>query len=423
MKNTVAVILAAGEGTRMKTAKAKSLHVVAGQPLLRHVLNAVRDAGVERICVVVGHKKDEVKNEFNGDVEFVIQKEQLGTGDAVKKAVPFLKKEKSADQVLVLSGDAPLIRPESVKSLVEEQRAEEAKCTVLTGMLSDPTGYGRVIRNSHGYVEKVVEEKDANLEEKSVLEVNSGTYCFEKQALVKGIGQIGSENAQQEYYLPDLMQLYAQEGEKVCAVKTGDADEILGINSRLELARAEKAFQRRINLRHMENGVTLVDPETIYIDSRVTIEPDTIIYPFTVIDGEVRIGKNCKIGPFTHLRTGVLMEESSEVGNFTEMKKSKLGKKSKAKHLTYLGDAVIGTGVNVGAGTITANYDGKAKYATIIEDGAFIGSNCTLVAPVKVGSKAITGAGSVVTKGHDVAAGEIVVGVPAKPIKQKTVKQ
>jgi len=419
MKNTVAVILAAGEGTRMKTAIAKSLHKVAGQFILAHVINAVKQAGISRICVVVGHKKEEVKNEFDGDVEFVVQKELLGTGDAVKKAFPFLKREKEADQVLVLSGDAPLIRKVSLINMIEDQRKENSFCTVLTGQLTDPTGYGRVIRNTDDSLAKIVEEKDASLEEKEASEVNSGAYCFEKKALLKGLEKLQQQNAQKEFYLPDLVRIFVEEGLRVGAVRTEDSSEILGINSREELALAEKAFQKRINKTHMDNGVTLLDPESIFIDSRVTIAPDTIIYPFTVIEGKVDIKKNCRIGPFTHLREGTLMEEASEVGNFTEVKKSKIGKKTKAKHLSYLGDAVIGENVNVGAGTIIANYDGIAKYATIIDDGAFIGSNCTIVAPVKIGKQAVTGAGSVVTKGHDVPSNTVVVGVPAKPIKQK----
>ncbi len=421
MKNTVAIILAAGEGLRLKTAKAKVLHKVAGQTLLAHVLNAVRKAGVEKICVVVGHKKEEVQKEFASDsaLEFVVQKELLGTGDAVKRVIPFLKKEKEADQVLVLCGDAPLIRAESIEDLIERQREEKGAASVLTGILKEPKSYGRVIRRSDGSLQKIVEEKDASPQEKEVQEINSGAYCFEKSALISGLDKLDTRNAQKEYYLPDLVRIFIEEKKRVDAVVTEDVTEVLGVNSRLDLAAAEKGFQRRINRFHMENGVTLIDPETIFIDSRATIEPDTIIYPFTYIEGEVKIKRGCHIGPFTQLRTGTLLEEEAEIGNFTEVKKSKIGKKTKAKHLSYIGDAVIGAKVNIGAGTITANYDGKAKYVTLIEDGAFIGSNCTLVAPVKIGKEAVTGAGSVVTKGHNVADHEVVVGVPARPIQKK----
>lgn len=420
MEKTVAVILAAGEGTRLKSAKAKALHKVAGQSLLAHVVAAVRKAGVKQICVVVGHKKEDVKKEFvNEDVEFVVQKELLGTGDAVKKTVSFLKKQKEADQVLVLCGDAPLIRSESIESMIQSQREQGGAATVLTGVLQDPDSYGRVVRGPERSLIKIVEHKDATEEEKQIQEINSGAYCFEKSALVSGLDKLHQQNAQKEYYLPELIRVFVEEGSRVDAVVTEEVSEVLGVNSRMDLALAEKAFQKRINLFHMENGVTLMDPETIYIDSRVTIEPDTIIYPFTYIEGEVKIKKNCRIGPFTQLRSGTLMEDEAEVGNFTEVKKSKIGKKTKAKHLSYIGDTMIGEKVNIGAGTITANYDGKAKYVTIIEDGAFIGSNCTIVAPVKIGKQAITGAGSVVTKGHDVAENEVVIGVPAKPIKKK----
>ncbi len=420
MKNTVAVILAAGEGTRLKSAKAKVLHKAAGQTLLAHVVNAVRRAGVEKICAVVGHKKEEVKKEFaNEEIEFVFQKELLGTGDAVKRTVSYLKKEKEIDQVLVLCGDAPLIRSESIEDMIQSQRENESACTVLTGILDNPASYGRIIRSSDGSIEKIVEYKDATEKEQAVQEINSGAYCFDKNALIKGLNQLSQENAQKEYYLPDLIKVFVQEGARVDGVTVNDVSEVLGINSRMDLALAEKAFQKRINLFHMENGVTLMDPDTIYIDSRVTIEPDTIIYPFTYIEGEVKIKKNCHVGPFTQLRQGTLLEDGAEIGNFTEVKKSKVGKNTKAKHLSYIGDTVIGDKVNIGAGTITANYDGKAKYVTIIEDGAFIGSNCTIVAPVKVGKNATTGAGSVVTKGHDVPDNGVVIGVPAKLIKKK----
>lgn len=414
--------MAAGEGTRMKSVKAKVLHHVCNQPILTYVIAALKEAGVERICAVVGHKLDEVKKEFGDAVEYAVQKQLLGTGDAVKQALPFLEKEKEAEHVLVVSGDAPLIKSETLRQMMEKHATEKLACTMLTGVLKDPTGYGRVIRKGSGDVSKIIEEKDASIYEKVVEEVNSGTYCFEKKALLQHLEKLGRSNAQKEYYLPDLIGIFAAEGLKVDTLKTEDTDEILGINSRRDLAKVEKAFQRRINLSHMENGVTLEDPETIFIDPRVTIGADTVIHPFTVIEGTVQIGRFCQIGPFTHLRPGTILEDEAEIGNFTEVKKSKIGKKTKAKHLSYLGDAVIGAGVNVGAGTITANYDGKAKYVTVIEDGAFIGSNCTLVAPVKVGKRAYTGAGSVVTRGHDVPDDTVVVGVPARPLKKEKKK-
>lgn len=422
MNKTVGVILAAGEGTRMKSVKAKVLHHVCNQPILTYVIAALKEAGIERICAVVGHQQDDVKKVFGNAVEYAVQKQLLGTGDAVKQALPFLEKEKEAEHVLVLSGDAPLIKSETLRQMLEKHVSEKLACTMLTGVLKDPTGYGRVIRKGSGDVSKIIEEKDASIYEKVVEEVNSGTYCFEKKALVAHIEKLGRTNAQKEYYLPDLIGIFASEGLKVDTLKTEDTDEILGINSRRDLAKVEKAFQRRINLVHMENGVTLEDPETIFIDPRVTIGADTVIHPFTVIEGAVEIGRFCEIGPFTHLRPGTILEDEAEIGNFTEVKKSKIGKKTKAKHLSYLGDAVIGAGVNVGAGTITANYDGKAKYVTVIEDGAFIGSNCTLVAPVKVGKRAYTGAGSVVTRGHDVPDDTVVVGVPARPLKKEKKK-
>lgn len=407
----------------MKSTRPKVLHEVAGQPILAYVIAALKGAGIDRICAVVGHRKEEVRQHFGETIEYVVQKELLGTGDAVKQALPFLEKQRTAEQIFVLSGDAPLIQSETLQQMSELQAKEKLACVVLTGVLKDPTGYGRVIRKGSGSVSKIVEEKDASIYEKVVEEVNSGTYCFETKALVEHLEKLSRNNAQKEYYLPDLVAIFANEGLKVDTLKTEQTDEILGINSRRDLARVEKAFQHRINLKHMENGVTLVDPESIFIDSRVTIGADTLIHPFTVIEGPAQIGKECEIGPFTHIRPGSAMKDQSEVGNFTELKKTKLGKGTKAKHLSYLGDAVIGAKVNIGAGTITANYDGKAKYVTVIEDGAFIGSNCTLVAPVKVGKNAYTGAGSVVTKGHDVPPGAVVVGVPAHILRQEEKKK
>lgn len=412
------MILAAGEGKRMKSSIPKVLHRVAGKPILKHVTDAAIGAGVSRLVVVVASEHQEMEALVGGKgVEFVVQKERLGTGHAMQQAQKALKDFKG--DVVVLCGDAPLIRPQTIASLIQQHREEENICTVLTAKIRDPKDYGRIVRNAVGSVIRIVEEKEANTQERAIKEVNSGAYCLKAPDVFDALAKIRKKSQLAEYALTDVVAILVEKSEPVGGCVAGDSDEIIGINSRAALAQAEKILQRRIAAQHMENGVTIIDPANTYIGWDVEIGQDSVIEPFTVIEGKVRIGKGCVVGPFAHLRDGTVLEDSSEIGNFVEVKKSSIGSFSKAKHLTYLGDTTLGRKVNIGAGTITANYDGKDKHATWIGDGASIGSNTTLVAPVRVGDRAVTGAGSVITRRQDVPAGAVVVGVPARLLEKK----
>ncbi|MEJ2744631.1 MAG: NTP transferase domain-containing protein [bacterium] len=417
MNKLACVILAAGEGTRMKSSYAKVAHLLAGKPLIRYVVEAAKSLDPERVVVIVGHDAERVKKAAGDGVEFVEQREQNGTGHAVMQTKACFTDWEG--DILVLSGDVPLITAETLRRLVDAHGNGAAACTLLTALLKDPSGYGRIIRRASGKLLKIVEEEDASLFEKAVEEINAGIYIFNADSLFKAVEGLSPENRQQEFYLTDVVGILVGDGMQVEAAQADDAGEVLGINDRDELARAEKILQRKIQKTHMLNGVTIVDPANTYIEATVRIGRDTIIYPFTVIEGEVRIGADCRIGPFSHIRGVSRLEDGAEIGNFVEVKTSLIGGGTKAKHLSYLGDAEIGKDANIGAGTITANYDGKAKHKTVIDDRAFIGSGTTLVAPVKVGKGAITGAGSVVLKGRDVPDGSVVMGIPAEEKKGK----
>lgn len=417
MKGLACIILAAGEGTRMKSAYAKVTHKLAGKPMILYVVEAARVLSPEKIVVVVGHDGERVESIVGEGVVFAEQAEQLGTGHAISQTRSLFSNYEGS--VLLLSGDVPLIRVETLEKLAETHTKTGADCTMLTAVLKDPTGYGRVVRRASGKIHKIVEEEDASLFEKAVEEINSGIYCFSSGPLFKAIEKLSPENRQTEFYLTDVISILADAGKRIESVEAEDPFEVLGINSRLDLARVEEILQRRIQSRHMLNGVTIVSPANTYVDETVTIGRDTIIYPFTVIEGNIRIGKDCRIGPFSHLRADSILKDKAEVGNFVEVKKAVIGEGTKAKHLSYLGDTTIGKEANIGAGSITANYDGKAKYKTEIGDGAFIGSGTTLVAPVKIGKGAVTGAGSVILKGRDVPDGCTAVGIPARQLKKK----
>ncbi len=424
-----AVILAAGKGTRMKSDLPKVLHKVCGVPMVCHVLKAAREAGSDRIVLVAGFGGELVEQEIKGQAEVVFQHDQLGTAHALLQAAPALRE--FAGDILVLCGDTPLVSAGTLKRLVTAHRESDAWATVLTAAPGDPTGYGRVIRNGDGKVARIVEHKDAAPEDLAVGEINTGIYCFKSRGLFNALALLKAENVQGEYYLPDIIGQYAGEGKAVAAVPGADPVEIMGINDRAQLAEAQAAMRRRINRYFMLSGVTMVDPSTAYIDAGVTIGPDTVIYPNTIIQGETAVGRGCSIGPFTQLvsarlgdnvtvrqsviedsdiggnciigpysyvRPGCVLEGQVKVGDFVELKKVKIGYGTKVPHLSYVGDAVLGRNVNVGAGTITCNYDGEKKWTTIIDDNAFIGSNTNLVAPVRVGSGAVVGAGSTITK-------------------------
>ncbi len=428
-KNTTAVILAAGKGTRMRSKLPKVLHKVAGKAMLTYIIEAVENAGIQDIVVVVGHNADDVKNILSPNIKTALQSEQLGTGHAVMQAEQVISLK--SNKVLVLNGDTPLLKSDTIINLINLHQEKNGYCTILSADLEDPHGYGRIIRNNEGNVEKIVEEKDAIEQERKVKEINTGTYCFDKQYLFEVLKDITPDNAQGEYYLTDVILEFNIRNLGVYSYIAEDLQEIKGINNRVHLAEAEKEMRRRKNLLVMESGVTLIDPETTYIDNQVEIGPDTIIYPFTFLEEEVTIGagceigpsttlkntsvgedtkisrsvavdssigSNCNIGPFSYLRPGTLLHQNVKIGDFVEIKKSSLDDNSKVPHLSYIGDSTIEKNVNVGAGTITCNYDGKNKWPTIIEEGAFVGSNTNLVAPVKVGKNSITGAGSTITK-------------------------
>lgn len=447
------LILAAGLGTRMRSRTAKVLHRLGGRPLIAHVCHKATALDPNHIYVIVGHQAEQVEEAVRdelgaGGAIFLTQTEQRGTGDAVMVARDSLADANST--VLVLSGDVPFVRAETLAALIQQHRMHRgrgAACTLLTVKLDEPAGYGRILRDSEGRFERIVEQKDATAAEKQINEINAGIYCFETRSLFRALEKVKPENAQGEYYLTDVPGILRAEGEDVSIFLHTDAREVSGINTRAELAEFENILRRRTLRRLMlDSGVTFIDPSHTYVSPEAQIGRDTVIYPDVHIEGETVIGDdceirsgtrisgarignnvtikdhsviidssvadNCSVGPFAHLRMNARMEEGASVGNFVEMKKSRLGRKSKSMHLTYLGDATIGERTNIGAGTITCNYDGKNKHETIIEDNVKIGSDTMLVAPVRVGSHSVTGAGSVVTK--DVPPDTLVAGVPAK---------
>jgi bifunctional UDP-N-acetylglucosamine pyrophosphorylase/glucosamine-1-phosphate N-acetyltransferase len=441
------LILAAGLGTRMKSARAKVLHEIGGLPLITYVCRTAQSLGPEKLYVVVGHQAPEVEsvvqNELGNLAEFVLQTEQRGTGHAVMAARVQLADRDSL--VLVLSGDVPLMRAETLLRFIENHKASRAASSILSVRLENPTGYGRIIRDDNDLFARIVEQKDSTIEEQKTREINSGIYCFDSRKLFSALERVNTSNKQGEYYLTDVPQILVADGEAVNVYLHGDAREVSGINTRAELAEFENLLRRNTIRRLMTDGVTFIDPSHAYVSPEAEVGADCIIYPNVSIEGKSRIGRNCEIrsgtritnsrladnvvvkdhcliidsevesncavGPFAHLRMNTRLEESSVVGNFVEVKKTRLGRGSKSMHLTYLGDATVGERTNIGAGTITCNYDGKNKNETIIEDDVKIGSDTMLVAPVRVGKGSVTAAGSVVTE--DVPPNTLVAGVPA----------
>ncbi len=424
-----AVILAAGKGTRMKSELPKVLHKICGRPMVSYVLKAVKGAGIERIVMVVGHRGELVAEAFQAEAAIVYQEPQLGTAHALLQAKGALAG--FGGHVLVLPGDTPLVTERTLLDILEAHRSAHAFATVLTACLEEPAGYGRVVRDSSGRVVKIVEQKDATADELAIKEVNTGIYCFSADGLFAYLDRIRPDNAQNEYYLTDLVEIYLQNNRPVAAYRAARPEEVLGINDRRQLAQAEALLRRRKTDELMLSGVTVIDPASTFVDQEVVVGRDSVIYPFTVIEGnsvigkncaigpgahlkDVRIGENvlvtnsvvvesvvedyCSIGPFAYIRPGCRLKRKVKIGDFVELKKTVVGENSKVPHLSYLGDTTVGADVNIGAGTITCNYDGVRKWPTYIGDGAFIGSNTNLVAPVEVGAGAVIGAGSTITK-------------------------
>ncbi len=429
----IAIILAAGEGSRMKSKVSKVLHNVCGKPILSYIVDAARVANLQRNIVVVGHSGEMVREYFK-DEDIIFKTQAIGadlpygTGYAVMQAVDEIEDDST---VVILYGDTPLIRSETIKGLMEYHKENDFKGTVLTARLSDLTGYGRIIRDKDGYISKIVEDKDANPEEKEIDEVNSGIYCFDGALLKNALSKITNDNVQNEYYVTDVIEILKRDGHKLGAYLIEDSVEINGVNSRAQLAFCEDIIRERINNYHMDNGVTLINPSNTYIENGVKIGRDTIIYPGVFLEGDTEIGEGClikqgtrienskvmssvtiessviedsfvdegtKIGPNAHLRPNSHIGKNIKIGNFVEIKNATMADGSKAGHLSYVGDADIGYNVNIGCGVVFVNYNGRDKFRTTIGDNAFIGSNSNLVAPVEVEDWGYIAAGSTITK-------------------------
>ncbi len=432
-----AVILAAGEGTRMKSDMPKVLHKALGKPLVNHVTDGATAAGVDDLIVVVGHGAEQVKAILPDHAHAVLQAEQLGTGHAVQMAEALIDPEAL---VLILCGDAPLLTPETLRTFMDFHQRQGNAATVLSARLLNPYGYGRILRDPQGHLLGIVEEKDATEEERTITEINAGTYCFTGKDLVEVLPRLSKENKQGEYYLTDTLALLREAGQGVGVHCLDNPEEIMAVNSRAQLAQVEAIFRQRINLAHMEAGVTLVHPENTYIGPNVVIGRDTIIEPGVILEGHTVIGENCiigqnsrltdttlargvsvthstlcettidedtNIGPYAYLRPGSIIGKRVRIGDFVEVKKSVIGDDSKAAHLTYIGDAEVGKNVNIGCGVVFVNYDGKKKSKTIVGDNAFVGSNCNLMAPVTVEPGAFVAAGSTIT--NDVPADALAI--------------
>jgi bifunctional UDP-N-acetylglucosamine pyrophosphorylase/glucosamine-1-phosphate N-acetyltransferase len=450
LEGIATIILAAGKGTRMKSEMVKVLHPIQGLPMLSYPVDlSLNGIQAEKTIVVVGYQADRIKEKFkNPQIQFVLQEEQLGTGHAALQAIPFLKT--FTGTALILCGDVPLVKADTLRSFIGAFSESNSILSVLTTVVEDPFGYGRILRSPEGWLEKIVEEKDAAEKERSIREINTGIYCVKVSFLIEGLGEIGKDNAQGEYYLTDLVEIAKKKGLRCSAHIVSDPVEVMGINTRVDLATASEVL-RQAKLRDlMLSGVTIVDPKTTYVDQTVEVGKDAILYPNCHLQGRTTIGDRCiiepnskvsdstigkdvtirsnsvitesnieegaSIGPFSHLRPLSEVKAKAKIGNFVEVKKSVIGRGSKANHLTYIGDSVVGEDVNIGAGTITCNYDGFEKHQTIIGDRVFVGSNVELVAPVKVGDGSSIGAGTTVTK--DIPEGALAI----SRTRQKNIK-
>ena len=435
MKNRYAIILAAGKGSRMKSSLYKVLHPVAGKPMVEHVLEQIEPLHPSDIVTVVGFGAEKVQEQLGDRSKYALQTEQLGTGHAVLATSDLLKDKEGT--TLVICGDTPLLTEETLTKLVNHHEQLNAKATILSAVAEDATGYGRIIRNEENLVEKIVEQKDASEAELAVKEFNTGTYCFDNQFLFNALAKVGNDNAQGEYYLPDVISILKQQGEVVTAYIMDSEEESMGVNDRMALAKANQLMKQRINKKHMRQGVSFIDPDNTYIESDVIIGADTLVEPGVMIKGQTIIGENCiirsnstiidstlgdfvevksstiqesvvgnhtDVGPYAHLRPKTVLKEHVHIGNFVEIKNASIDNGSKVGHLSYVGDATLGKDINTGCGTVFANYDGKSKHHINVGDHVFIGSGSILVAPLTIEDNSMTAAGSTITediKEHD----------------------
>ena len=436
------IVLCAGKGTRMKSEKAKVMHEIMGQPMSKYIYDIAKEISNQKPLFVVGYKKEQIEEYFKDNVDYIEQSVQMGTGHAIMITKDYINEE---DNVLILCGDTPLIKKETIKRLIDENSKKDA--VILTSIVDNPYGYGRIIKDNKGNFDKIVEEKDATNEQKNIQEINAGMYLVKGNLIKENIEKLTNDNSQKEYYLTDLFELLKKQNKDIATFLI-DKQEILGVNSRVQLEEARRIIQDRINLFHMENGVTLINPSSIYIENDVVIGRDTVIYPQNLIAGNTKIGENCiihsenkilnsiikddvvikssfiedsfidektTIGPYAHLRPKSKLGKKVKIGNFVEVKNSTMGTGSKASHLSYVGDSDIGNDVNIGCGVVFVNYDGKNKHRSIVKDNAFIGSNSNLVAPVVIEEKGYVATGSTVTE--DVPAGALCVARARQVIK------
>ncbi len=404
-QDIMAIVLAAGKGTRMKSEKSKLVHKIYGKELVKRVVEVARKSGVEDVVTVVGYKREQVQLVLGDTVKYAYQEEMLGTGHAVMQAEEYLKDKHG--KVVVLNGDVPILRPETIKKFIQKSIKHKECATVLTAIYNNPTGYGRIVRDIGGNITAIVEEKDATEDQKQIQEINAGIYCFDIQELLKALKKLEPNNAQSEYYLTDVVKIMNEEGLKTGAFIVEDNTEILGVNDKIQLELLTKVLRLRINQEHMRNGVTIEDIDNTYIYDDVEIGTDTVIHPNTTIKNDVVIGKDCEIGPNAYVREGCRLADKVKVGSFVELKKAIVGEGAKIPHLSYMGDCEIGAKTNVGCGTITCNYDGFNKSKTIIGEHCFIGSNVNLVAPVTLGDNSFVAAGSTIT--NDVPADSLAI--------------
>lgn len=428
MPHTYAVILAAGQGTRMKSKTHKVLHPIGGKPMIEHIVSTMEQLGVEQTVVVVGFEAEAVQQYLGDRVRYALQKEQLGTGHAVRQAEMYLKGLPGT--TLVINGDNPLITVDTYRDFVHDFKGRQVAASMLTAVIDNPVGYGRVLRSPEGDVERVVEEKDANAAERKLREINTGTFCFDNTQLFAALRKVTNDNAQGEYYLPDVLSVLREAGQKISAFCVDDASETVGINNRVQLQEAEAIFRKRTLERHMLAGVTIVDPGSTYIEADVAIGMDTTILPGTTLRGHTVIGEDCvigpnadirdcriadgvtvehstlkqstvgkqsSIGPYAYLRPDSTVGERVKIGDFVEVKNAVIGNDTKVSHLSYIGDTDLGQEVNVGCGAVTVNYDGERKWRTVVGDRSFIGCNVNLIAPVNIGNDTYIAAGSTIT--------------------------